>query len=325
MRKSLMLAALFTLFVAILVPNVSAYNIGIELSDQKVDKCPGSGEPTLYLTLTNNDDETHTYLLSLELPQGWKTPDNGFIPPNTPSIGSGESEDIPFWINPPIAKPGLYTVKVNAKTMDGDFENSVDLEVEVLRCHDVSIEVDETIEICEDAEFKYVVGVTNNGKEAEEFEITISRSWDEKIYQETLIIGSGETGEISVNVTSPEESGRITVKAESKESYAKDEKQTQVNVKKCYDLDASLQPTEASACLGGSSKFSLTITNLGTASDKYSISLPDWVVPSQESVMVESGEEESVILSAYPEFEGKTSFDITLSSQNDPKLKKTLT
>lgn len=321
MRKSLILAVLFTLFVAILVPNASAYNIGMELSVQKVSGCPSYAIP-VNLTITNNDDVTHTYILSLGLPQGWKFVDNGFIQPDIMLV-SGKSKIITFWINPPTVKPDVYSVIVKAK--NGGEEASRNLEVEVLRCHDVSIEVDETIEICEETDFKYTFGITNNGKEAEEFEITISRSWDEKFFKETLTIGSGETGEISVNATSPEESGRITVKAESKESYAKDEKQTQVNVKKCYDLDAGLQPTEASACLGGSSKFSLTITNLGTVSDTYSISLPDWVVPGQESVMVESGEEESISLSAYPEFEGKTSFDITLSSQNDPKLKKTLT
>ena len=326
MRKSLMLAALFTLFVAILVPNVSAYNIGMEVIPIHGSVCP-SDTLSFVVTLTNYDDVTHTYSVFLKAPNGWSgLPDpHGGVPPSLEkTLASGEKKSLNVYATPPISeKPGKYSLKIVAE--GGNERVEQPLTIELLRCHDVLIEVDEIIEICEETDFKYSFEVTNNGKEAEEFEVTISRSWDEKFFKESVMIGSGETGEISVNATSPEESGRITVKAESKESYAKDEKQTQVNVKKCYDLDASLQPTEASACLGGSSKFSLTITNLGTASDTYSISLPDWVVPSQESVMVESGEEESVSLSAYPEFEGKTSFDITLSSQNDPKLKKTLT
>jgi uncharacterized membrane protein len=309
---------LFTL----LIPFAGAYsNVGMELSKERVSGCPGYAIP-VDMIVTNNDDITHTYSLFLELPQGWKAPDNGFIQPDI-TLASGESKKLTFWINPPAVGQGVYNVKIKAKA--GMDENAVNLEVEVLRCHDVAVNVLEKMEVCADFAFQYAFSVTNNGKAAEEFEVVVASSWDAELYKESVVIEAGNSKAFALNLTSPAQSGQITAKAVSTTSYAKDEKTTHLEVSKCYDFSASLEPEETSSCLGGSSKFVLTLRNLGTAGDVYVITTPAWVAASQGNITLLSGEERSIGLFAYPEIKGKTTFEVRVASKGYPKLEKKLT
>lgn len=311
---------LFSLVFALFAPNASAYyDTGLALSSEKVSGCPGNAIPVV-LTITNADDVTHTYFLSLEMPEGWESPDNGFIQPDI-TLSSGETDSLTFFVNPPAVDPGVYSLRVRAKNGEEAYK---DLDVEVLQCHYVSVHAEDMINICEETDFKYSFSVSNAGKEAEEFGITVSGSWGEDLYKDTLTIGSGGTEEIEIDVTSPTEDGKITVKAESTESYAKTEKVTELDVKKCFDFDASIEPTEASSCLGRAANFIVTVINKGSATDTYDITSPDWVVPSQESLMVLPGEERDLGLFAYPEIEGKTEFEVTVSSSGKLSMKETL-
>ncbi|UCC91963.1 MAG: hypothetical protein JSV39_01720, partial [Candidatus Aenigmatarchaeota archaeon] len=328
-RELLVLVVLFTIFTLFVIPaSASAYsNLGLEVEPDSDSVCPGS-TLNFVVTLMNNDDEPHIYSVFLEAPEGWfglPHPHGGEPPNLEKSLASGEGDSLNVYVTPPISEePGEYNLKIVVLSGNDKWEHP--LTVEVLKCHDVSLEVEEIIEMCGETEFEYSFEVTNNGKEAEEFGVTVSGSWEEEdFYDESVTIGSGETEEIVLNVTSPGEDGEITVKAESKESYAKDEKHTQMKVINCYDFDISLEPEEASTCLGGSLKFVLTVSNLGTKIDTYHISSPDWVVPDKKSLTVELGEEGTFTLLAYPELKGKTNFDVTLSSQNRPKLEKTVT
>ena len=108
MFKGLLAAiVLFSAVIMVSFPNVSAFpNIGMDLSEERVSGCPGNAIPVV-LTISNNDDITHTYFLSLELPLNWKTPGNGFIQPDI-TLASGESEDVTFWVNPPVVDPGVW-------------------------------------------------------------------------------------------------------------------------------------------------------------------------------------------------------------------------
>jgi uncharacterized membrane protein len=307
----------------------SAYsNVGMGLSEERVVRCPGSTE-TLELVLSNNDDVTHTYFLSLEMPQGWKIPDNGFIPycpdcdPSGIMLASGEAQKVTFWINPPAVPPGTYDVKVKAKT--GADEAYKSIEVEVLRCHDATIEAPPAIDICADSEFQYAFSVANNGKESEEFEIAASGSWGAQLYRENVKIDAGKKKDVSFNVASPQASGKITVTAASKSSYAKDEKSTQLTVEKCYDFQAGIEPKEASSCLGTASKIILSIKNTGTAADIYSIQAPGWVIFGPVNVTILPGGQRNVDLLANPGEKGRSQFDVIVTSHSYPKLNSSVT
>lgn len=307
--------------LALSVPFVSAYSdMGMALSNERISGCPGYAIP-VDLTLTNNDDVTHTYSLSLELPQGWKFMDNGFLQPSLGPLAAGKSEKIMFWINPPVAAPGIYDAQVRAKM--GVDENSKKLEVEVLKCYDVSVSVPETVDVCNGAGFQYAFSVANNGKSTEEFDVVVSGSWGAELYRESVVIAAGKTANLAFNVASPQ-SGKLTVKAVSRTSYAMNEKYTQLNVNNCYDFSADLEPKEASACVGGSAKFVLHMRNLGTSGDAYAINAPPWVVPSQGNVTLLSSGESYVEILTYPEVKGRAAFELTVVSKGLPKLEKKL-
>ena len=315
--------ALFVLFAAFAATAAyaSAYsNIGLSLAKDKVSGCPGYAIP-VELTVSNNDVATRTYALSLELPAGWTQPDNGFIQPDV-TLVSGEAKKLTFWVNPSYA-PGICSVKVKAKA--GIDEAYKMLEVEVLRCHEIALQTPETVDVCMDANFQYSFTVANNGKETEEFDVTVAGSWSTKeLHKESLSLEAGKSKNIAFDMTAPKESGKITVKAVSKTSYAKDEKYTQVNANKCYDFEAAMEPKESNACVGSSAKYVVAITNKGTAADVYMISSPQWVTPSQTNVTVLPGEQKTIELNAFPENKGKTSFDVKITSKGRDALSKTL-
>ncbi len=314
------IAALFAFLMIFSGSASAASNIGMALSAERVSGCPGFAIP-LELLISNNDDATHTYSLSLGMPQGWKAPDNGFMQPDV-VLAAGESRKVTFWVNPPIVAPGVHAVRVMAKAgVDEDFRN---LEIEVLRCHDVSLDVPPTIDMCAESEFQYTFSVANNGKEAEEFEIFVAGSWGPALREGSLLIEAGKKKDVAFKIVAPAESGRVAVTAKSKSSYAAAERSTLLNVKKCYDFDASVVPTEGVSCLGGSAKFMLTIRNEGTAADTYALKTPSWVTPAQANLTVPPGESREIELAASPEARGRTRFDMILGSKGFPSLVKNI-
>ncbi|MEM5871263.1 MAG: hypothetical protein QW051_00145 [Candidatus Aenigmatarchaeota archaeon] len=321
MKKNLIILTSLILTIFLSLPFGSAYsNIGLSVSKDKVSGCPGYAIP-IDLTISNNDDITHTYSLSLELPVGWKIPDNGFIKPEI-TLASGESKTITFWINPPIVSPNAYYVKVKAKV--GVEEEIKTIQVEVLRCHDVAVLNKDEITMCKDTEFQYIFSLLNNGKGAEEFDVVVSTSWSGEVYNERVLIKAGEKREVVVDVVSPMDDGKITVKAISTTSYAKSEKTTELNIQNCYDFDVFIEPREARSCIGEQTKFILTIKNKGTSNDLYKIILPSGWTVSEENISVKSGEEKKIQIITYLSVKGKANFEFTVTSKNYPKIEKTL-
>jgi uncharacterized membrane protein len=321
LKKNIINILSFFVIFTICINFASAYsNIGLSLSKEKVSGCPGYAIP-IELTISNNDDVTHTYTLSLELPTNWKIPDNGFIQPEV-TLSSGESKKITFWINPPTVSPDVYSVKVKAKV--GSEEETKTLQVEVLRCHDIKLFVSESINVCEDSEFKYIFEAKNNGKGEEKFDLIVSTSWKGEVYKETFSLPPSQSKNFAIPLISPTENGKISIKIASKTSYAKDEKYTQVNIEKCYAFEAKMEPKEVSVCLGKEAKFVLTLRNIGTGEDTYIIKTPSWIF-APKNVTIASNEEKSLEIVAYPELKGKSEFNITIESKGYPKLQKTFT
>jgi uncharacterized membrane protein len=312
---------------------VSAYsNVGLTLSSERIQKCPGDAE-TLILTVTNNDDIAHTYFLSLGMPGGWKIPDNGFIPycadcPDSQglTLASGESREVGFWINPPAVAPATYVVTVTAKS--GSDQASKSIETVVLRCHDVAVEVPPSIDTCADTKFQYSFDVANNGKSDEEFLIVASGSWGfggTELHRENIKIAAGKKSTISFDTQAPATGGAITVTATSKTSYASSQGSTKLNVEKCYGFQATILPASATTCLGTPVNFTLSIKNTGTMADVYIISAPDWVYASQANVSISPGSTKSIYLIANPPTKGRTQFGILQTSKGSPDAKNNAT
>ncbi|NIO21819.1 MAG: hypothetical protein GTN76_14095 [Candidatus Aenigmarchaeota archaeon] len=298
----------------------AASDIYMVLESEEISGCPCTALSNS-LSVTNTGDTTDTFTFSLDLPGEW----SGFIPPEK-TLGIGESKDLTFYITPPcFTAAGDYSVKVKAKTSDGR-EFSEDVSVEVLTCHYVKIETDELKKTCMGFPVDYEIRVTNLGKVSENFEVGVTTSWGEELLSASLNIGSQKTETFDISI-SPSDVGThyITITAESKDSYAKDEKKVQLDVENCYDFSIDLQPKETLTCLGGSGKYVLLINNLGSEEDEYSIYAPEWVMLNQDLITVSPKTERSVGLFAYPKVEGKGTFEIKVVSSAYPETEKTLT
>lgn len=316
-REILLLSVLFVL----VLPSVqAASDLYMVLESEEISGCPCGAALESTVTVTNTGDTTDTFSFSLELPAEW----SGFIPPEK-SLGVGETEELTFYITPPcFTVAGNYPVKVKAESSDGR-EFSEGMNVGILTCHFVKIGVDEFKTACKGFPADYKIDVTNLGKISETFLIKVTTSWGEELLSASMDIGSQkkETFDISV---SPPDAGTyyITISAESQDSYAKDRKEVQLDVDSCYDFSLNLQPKESLACLGGSGKYILLINNVGSEEDEYNIHAPEWVVASQDSITISPHTERNVGLFAYPEIEGKNTFEIQVVSSKFPEMKKTI-
>ncbi|MCD6591181.1 MAG: hypothetical protein J7K72_04385, partial [Candidatus Aenigmarchaeota archaeon] len=313
-------------FALILVfsQNTLAYtDFSVTLSQNTISGCPGYTIP-VDVVITNNDDETHTYFLSLKMPDGWAVPDNAFIQPDI-TLASGETQTIRFFVNPPNVNPGIYKISVGVS--NGYETIFTGLDVEVLKCHSVVFSGERSLDVCKDKKFLYTINITNDGKDTETFDIDVTSSWSGSMYSDVVKLLSGETKALRINITAPSQTGKFTISASatSQTSYAHAEFQTSLNVENCYDFSLSLQPHESTSCMGRSSKFSLVVTNIGTKKDSYNIYAPDWASASEKQFELEPGEEKSIDITASPEFKGKTDFNITVSSASYPKAKKLIT
>jgi len=233
----------FALAFIVLMGLGSASSFGIQLSADSVSSCPGTAN-TIKASVDNLYRSADTIYMSLELPAGW----SGFVQPDV-MLGSGESETIPVYVTPTpcSAGPGTHTVVLNAESaMTGD-EFSSTIEVETMKCHFVSIDLGETYrDVCQENGQGKVFGVviSNEGKFEETFELSTDTEWA-RFSDSSIVLDGGEGITVDLMLDPPESvSGihAIMISASSDISYAAAAETVQVNIKNCYDFEASLTP-----------------------------------------------------------------------------------
>jgi uncharacterized membrane protein len=314
-----------TLMLLAFETDVKAYtNIGMELNTDSVSICPCNVISEVEVTISNYDDVTHTYYLSMDLPPEWSGLPGPGKKIETATLSPGESIKQPVYITPVCyAKPGVYTVRIT--TSVNSEKVSKDLKVEILPCHFVDIVTEESIHVCKGFSTSLSMTLKNYGKISENFEIKATSSWGEELFKTEISLDSQETKSFEFSVTPPETPGNyyVTFSVQSKDVFFnKNEKEMQLTVDNCYDFDVDIQPKEDKVCLGKSVKYSLIITNVGIKNDSYNIYTPDWVTPESDIIDLEPNEEKEVDVFAEPNMLGKTSFNISVSSVNYPTLKK---
>jgi uncharacterized membrane protein len=313
LRKILLLLAILVL----LMPGVqAASDMYMVLGSEELSGCPCTNMDNT-LMVTNTGDASDTFTFSLDLPGGW----SGFIPPEK-TLGIGETKNLNFYITPPcFIQAGDHQVKVKAKASDGR-EFSKNINIEVLTCHYVGIEADELRRTCKGFPADYEIKVTNFGKVRETFDVKVTSSWGEELMSISVGMASQVSETFDISVLPPDVGTHyITVTAKSQDSYAENEKEVQLNVENCYDLSLDIQPKENVVCLGGSGKYVLLIKNTGSEEDEYEIHAPDWVTLNQDSIKVPPKTERNVGLLAYPEMEGKNTFEIQVVSSEYSEAK----
>lgn len=243
MKQSLLLA--FALTFMVLVGLGSASSFDVTLSDRSVSSCPGTAN-TIKADIENMYRDADTIYLSLELPAGW----SGFVQPDV-TLGSGDSETIPVYITPTPCSTGAgtFTATLNAESaLTGD-EISRTIDIETIKCHYVSLDIGDTYrDICQENGEGKTIGVVikNEGKFEETFRLSTDTDWA-RFSDSSITLDGGDERTVQLNLDPPESvSGlqAMALSAASDASYAAASDTLQLNIRNCFDFEASLTPAE---------------------------------------------------------------------------------
>jgi uncharacterized membrane protein len=312
------------IFMLMLVPGVLGESVELHVStgqqpSNMILSCPDSVLSDIDVMVTNLGGVTDTIELKLDWPA-----DLGFIQPYR-TLASGESATItPFWITLPYnLDPGVYHAKVTAKSlMTGDAVTK-DIEIEVLRCYSVRLDVEDDYErSCRETEepVTYEIEVINEGKWPETFEMSASVDWAE-FSEEEVSLESGTSATVSLVLSPPgglpEGIHTVIVTARSIGSYAVGTVPVEVDIAKCFKFSTALEPESQTTCMGEGRDFELIIENPGDIEDEFTIETPDWVYSDRDSLIIGPLESDSVMLTAIYDEAGVYTFEVTVSSVRD--------
>ena len=323
MNKSLtvMTSVLLLLVVA---PAALAESLEMQVStgqqpSNRISSCPDTVLSDIDVFITNLGGETDTVSLTLDWPA-----DLGFILPFK-TLASGESSFInPFWITLPYTlEPGTYHARVTAESsVTGDIV-SEDIEIEVMMCHAVALNIeDDTENSCRETSqpVSYDIDIFNDGKFTETFDLSASVEWADFSSDRVTISPEGSET-VSLVLTPPSDlsagSHTVFITARSTESYAETTSSVEIEAIDCFDFDVSIDPQTQTTCLGVGSDFELIVTNNGGGEDEYSLTVPEWVFPEETSFVLDAGSEKIIMLTVLPEELGIKTFDVSVESVRD--------
>jgi uncharacterized membrane protein len=310
---------LIALLAALPSPVAAYYGAAFEITSEMHQVCPCDiiTSDEIVVELLNYGTKSDTYFLSMEVPDGW----TGFITPDV-TLASGEKTVLdPMWVTPPCGtEPGKYTVRFTAESAQSGKIIEEELELDVMRCHDVGISGENYVSTCEAEEVTAQAVITNHGKIKETFVLTASPSWV-RVSPDSASISPWDSKTVSLIINPPEGlrgDQEITLSAESTLSYASAERKITLDIDQCYLFGASVVPPEDTVCIGRSSEYQLYIDNRGTKSDTYRIVTPAWITAEKSTVTLGSGRREVVSLTATPPSRGEKKLDVYVSSVNNP-------
>jgi uncharacterized membrane protein len=326
MKKSLILLTLA--IAAILAPNASAASFELGMEPSRVSVCPCSSvTPELVsVSVENLLGVADTYAFTMDVPAAWGQNQNRIELERAVGPGGSQKLDL-FLINPGCgAVPGTHTVTVNAVSgQTGDTLSGV-LEVEILKCYGVTLDVDESFkDICseEPGYMEYELSVSNEGKFAETFSLTSATIWA-SFSDSDVTLEPGESASVNLILTPPEGlMGLQTVTARAgldriTAFEVSDEVSVQLNIEECFGFEAAIRPEIKSVCMGSAAEYKLILRNRGLE-DTYMITAPEFVQLSEEEVGLEAAETREITVSVTPEQEGRMPFEIQVTPGSNPE------
>ncbi len=335
MKKTFMLS--FGLFIAILIINTAtvsgqAYsNLDLQIIPSYVSVCPCVPITPKFVRIAVKNLGAEPVVPEFELlnvPAGW----TGQIQPHLDkSLAPGEEGTVSLLlINPPgcDVEPGTYTVTVKTTGLTAGDTVSRDLQIEIMQCYGVELDVSEDYkETCRETGKKviYPVTVKNLGKNPDTIDLDTSVAWA-SFSESSVTVGPGEMKTVELILNPPTGlTGLQTISVTATSCVSPsiyDAKEVKLKINECYSFDASLTPQEKTLCLGESADYKLLLRNTGSYHDVYNIYGPDWVTISENNISLSPGESREITITATPEEMCRIALDLTVSSLNDPESTK---
>ena len=197
-------------------------------------------------------------------------------------------------LNPGIDAEGKYSIKVNGVSLAGNIERSLDIDVNVEKCHSFSLEIEKDYDrVCGGAVKKYTGEIANEGKGKNDFELGIRGpnwiSMDENEY--SIDAGGRQKFEFNADIPAGAKGIFDVVVSTAIKSLpsVKSEKKLGIEVVPKYDCYKADFLADSKITNYYSDEYILIkIKNDGIKQAGYKISLdaPDWVSVDAKEIVV---------------------------------------
>lgn len=302
-KASLVLAAL-VLTTGMATASPADLNLFPETSDTRIDSF------TSYeLTVENTGPTKDVYTLSSSN-TGEIT-----IAPQKVELEPGNSETVNIWFNPDVDREeGRHSFDLTATSRATGDKYSTTGFVEVIKDHQVNVEVADSKTACLGQKAVYDVEITNTGIQKEGFSVSSDFG---KLSQKEVNLEDGESTTVTLELSSDQPVERnFNVVVASKTSYAQDIENVQFNAETCYDSKVSVTPQNQKTAAYTPAEFKVTVRNLGTKADSFTLSASQGELSTTE-VEVPSDGTSTATLTVTPEQLGQQTIDISAAGNSE--------
>jgi uncharacterized membrane protein len=224
------------------------------------------------------------------------------------------------YVSPPTdTLPGVYGLTVSIKSKDNELRE-LSHKINVTDCHAsaLKIDADKSSCTCEDAVF--LLTLRNSGSYLESYDISAegpAKQWA-TLSDSIVIIGPGEERMIKAYVKAPcDVYGKyeVTFKAKAETSLSIATAKANLEILPCYEYSLSAPSEYYDMCDNSKVTIPFTVSNTGTAGNKYTIKLnaPDWAKLENSQVLLAGGEKASVNIILSPPYLTNSNFTLKAS------------
>ena len=243
------------------------------------------------------------------------------VAPNKVELEPDQSETVNVWFNPRVDREaGTYSFQVSADSRADGQTYSTSGRVNVIKDHQVDVSGSDSASVCRGETARYEIDVTNDGIQQEEFAVTTEYG---ELDRNRVNLDQGETTTVVLTASSSEVTEEsFNVRASSTTSYATESMNVQFTAENCFDSEISITPGTQETAAFTESEFEITVRNLGTRSDEFTLST-DRGELSDTTVEVDSDSTETATLSFTPEELGEQ--QLTVQASGDSEASQTVT
>ena len=235
--------------------------------------------------------------------------------PESGTLEPGQSETIQVWFNPDLDRDeGTYTFTIRAESQASGETYTTQGTVDVIRDHDVSVDVESPGSVCRGEESVYTVFVTNSGTQAETFRLGADAG---DFSQRQVTIDRGETRSVELTRSSDiaVTDRSFNINAKSTSSYAEDYTSTSFEVENCYESSTTLNPENQRTAALTEAEFEVRISNEGTRSDTFTLST-NYGELEETKLDIAAGDSRTTELTYTPEQIKNRNIQVTASGES---------
>jgi uncharacterized membrane protein len=234
------------------------------------------------------------------------------IAPTQVELDPGESEVVNVWYNPDTQQEaGRYSFDISARSRANGNKYSEQAFVNVIREHEISMEVDGPDSVCRGERSSYRIELTNNGIQKETFELTSPVGG---FSQKQVTLEDGETQTVELYASSDQETTQsFNIVAASTTSYAQAIQNADLNVETCYSSEVVINPGSQRVAAGTTAEYEVTVRNTGTRPDEFVLQTNRGNLESS-TLQISPGASRTTTVTFTPEELGRQTLEITAES-----------